>query len=87
MLTHTLETYLDLGGDARRTAALLNVHRTTLYWRLDPTTTLELADVQDIDGVQDEPDQVIAWQPLPHVHWQQHRLITQHGTIGLGHAP
>lgn len=31
---HTLETYLDLGGDAKRTAAHLHLHRTTLYHRL-----------------------------------------------------
>jgi hypothetical protein len=52
-----------------------------------PTTTLELADVQDIDGIEDEPDQVIARQPVPHIHRQQHRLVTQHRTIRLGHAP
>jgi hypothetical protein len=30
----TLETYLDFGGDAKRTAAHLHLHRTTLYYRL-----------------------------------------------------
>lgn len=30
----TLETYLDFGGDAQRTAAHLHLHRTTLYYRL-----------------------------------------------------
>jgi DNA-binding PucR family transcriptional regulator len=29
MLTHTLETYLDLGGDMQRTATRLNLHRTS----------------------------------------------------------
>lgn len=33
-LGHTLERYLDLGCDARRTAEDLYVHRTTLYYRL-----------------------------------------------------
>jgi hypothetical protein len=30
---------------------------------------------------------MISRQPLPHIHGQQHRLITQHRTIRLGHAP
>src|SRR5262249_23800273 len=47
MLTHTLETYLDLGRNARRTAALLNVHRTTLYWRLDRIAGLLGADLSN----------------------------------------
>lgn len=33
-LRHTLETYLDLGGNAQRTAAVLHLHRTSLYHRL-----------------------------------------------------
>jgi sugar diacid utilization regulator len=33
-LIDTLETYLDQAGDARASAALLNVHRTSLYYRL-----------------------------------------------------
>ena len=47
MLLHTLETYLDLGGDARRTGELLNLHRTTLYWRLDRIAGLLRADLSD----------------------------------------
>jgi DNA-binding PucR family transcriptional regulator len=30
----TLETYLDTAGDARASATRLNVHRTSLYYRL-----------------------------------------------------
>ncbi len=33
-LVDTLEIYLDEAGDARASAALLNVHRTSLYYRL-----------------------------------------------------
>jgi sugar diacid utilization regulator len=33
-LVDTLETYLDSAGDARASAAQLNVHRTSLYYRL-----------------------------------------------------
>ncbi|MFC7725511.1 PucR family transcriptional regulator [Nocardioides sp. GCM10028917] len=35
----TLETYLDLAGDAQRTAAELGLHRTTLYYRLNRAAT------------------------------------------------
>ena len=48
-LAHTLETYLDLGGDARRTAERLHLHRTTLYYRLGRIT--ELLDVDLGDGL------------------------------------
>ncbi|MCW2818379.1 MAG: putative transcriptional regulator, PucR family [Marmoricola sp.] len=34
VLLTTLQTYLDLAGDAQRTAAALSLHRTTLYYRL-----------------------------------------------------
>ncbi|MFI7481469.1 PucR family transcriptional regulator [Kocuria sp. M1R5S2] len=34
-LLRTLETYLDRGGDAQRTAAALSIHRSTFYYRLD----------------------------------------------------
>lgn len=34
-LLETLEAYLDAGGDAKQTAQILNVHRSTLYYRLD----------------------------------------------------
>jgi sugar diacid utilization regulator len=34
-LVETLEAYLDLAGDAKATAAALNLHRATLYYRLN----------------------------------------------------
>ncbi|MFI7495533.1 PucR family transcriptional regulator [Kocuria sp. M4R2S49] len=34
-LLRTLETYLDCGADAQRTAAALHIHRSTFYYRLD----------------------------------------------------
>ncbi|GAA4636879.1 helix-turn-helix domain-containing protein [Actinoallomurus vinaceus] len=47
MLTRTLETYLDLGGDAQRTAARLRLHRTSLYYRLNRAADLLAADLAD----------------------------------------
>ncbi|MEV5967146.1 helix-turn-helix domain-containing protein [Kribbella sp. NPDC051952] len=44
MLLRTLETYLDLAGDAQRTAARLHLHRTSLYYRLR-----RIADLLDVD--------------------------------------
>ncbi|GIJ57421.1 helix-turn-helix domain-containing protein [Virgisporangium aurantiacum] len=47
MLRHTLEVYLDNAGDAARTIAALNIHRTTFYYRLDRLTRvhgIRLAD-------------------------------------------
>ncbi|GAA4604104.1 hypothetical protein GCM10023195_13910 [Actinoallomurus liliacearum] len=46
-LTRTLETYLDLGGDAQRTAARLRLHRTSLYYRLGRIADLLGADLGD----------------------------------------
>lgn len=47
MLLRTLETYLDLGGDAARTAARLHLHRTSLYYRLGRIAALLGADLAD----------------------------------------
>ncbi|MGX7674435.1 PucR family transcriptional regulator [Plantactinospora sp. DSM 117369] len=44
MLTRTLELYLDLGCDAQRTAESLQIHRTTLYYRL-----ARIAKILDVD--------------------------------------
>jgi sugar diacid utilization regulator len=47
ILVDTLETWLDQGCDARRSVALLQVHRTSLYYRLgriEEITGLQLAD-------------------------------------------
>jgi len=47
MLLRTLETYLDLGGDAQRTAAQLHLHRTSLYYRLGRIGALLGVDLDD----------------------------------------
>jgi PucR family transcriptional regulator, proline-responsive transcriptional activator len=47
MLLLTLETYLDLGGDAQHTSAQLNVHRTSLYYRLGRIAQLLRLDLTD----------------------------------------
>ena len=46
-LAETVEAYLDLGGDAKRTAEQLNVHRATLYYRLGKAERLTGADLHD----------------------------------------
>ncbi|MCW2832431.1 MAG: PucR family transcriptional regulator [Nocardioides sp.] len=43
----TLETYLDLAGNAQRTAAELMLHRTTLYYRLHRAATQLDGDLSD----------------------------------------
>ncbi|MCW2867261.1 MAG: putative transcriptional regulator, PucR family [Marmoricola sp.] len=47
MLLETLEAYLDLAGDAQRTAAHLTLHRTTLYYRLRRAADLLAVDLGD----------------------------------------
>ncbi len=47
-LLRTLETYLDCGADAQRTAAALHIHRSTFYYRLDRLK--ERLDVDLDDG-------------------------------------
>lgn len=47
-LAQTLEAYLDCGCDAQRTAQVLHVHRSTLYYRLDRVRAI--ADVDLADG-------------------------------------
>jgi PucR family transcriptional regulator, proline-responsive transcriptional activator len=47
MLIRTLETYLDLGGDAQKTAAQLHLHRTSLYYRLGRIAEILQADLDD----------------------------------------
>jgi hypothetical protein len=46
-LIRTVETYLDLGGDAKGTAERLHLHRTTLYYRLRKAEQLTGADLAD----------------------------------------
>lgn len=47
VLAETLEAYLDLAGDAAATASRLNLHRTTLYYRLRRIEELCGADLRD----------------------------------------
>lgn len=46
-LLETLETYLDLAGNARLTAERLHLHRTSLYYRLQRVEQLTGADLKD----------------------------------------
>lgn len=46
-LAQTVETYLDLGGDAKRTAEQLQLHRSTLYYRLAKAAKVSGADLHD----------------------------------------
>lgn len=46
-LAATVEAYLDLAGDAGRTAEALNVHRATLYYRLNKAQQLTGANLRD----------------------------------------
>jgi GAF domain-containing protein len=46
-LVNTLETYLEFGCDAKKTSAHLNLHRATLYYRLDKARVLSGADLRD----------------------------------------
>ena len=46
-LVITLETYLDLAGDAKATAERLHLHRGTLYYRLDKAERLAGIDVRN----------------------------------------
>lgn len=46
-LACTVETYLDLGCDAKRTAEQLRLHRATLYYRLGKAARVTGADLHD----------------------------------------
>lgn len=46
-LVNTLDVYLTHGGDARRTAEALHLHRSTLYYRLEKITEATEADLSD----------------------------------------
>jgi hypothetical protein len=45
MYEATIRTYLDCGANAQQAAALLHIHRTTLYWRLARVTDLLALDL------------------------------------------
>ncbi|MBF9134420.1 helix-turn-helix domain-containing protein [Plantactinospora sp. S1510] len=47
VLLETLETYLDLAGNAHATAEQLRLHRTTLYYRLHRVEQLAETDLKD----------------------------------------
>ncbi|MEU8263247.1 helix-turn-helix domain-containing protein [Micromonospora sp. NPDC048999] len=47
VLLETLETYLDLAGNAHATAERLRLHRTTLYYRLQRVELLADTDLKD----------------------------------------
>ncbi|NED96527.1 PucR family transcriptional regulator [Phytoactinopolyspora alkaliphila] len=49
-LRKTVETYLEYGGDVQRTAATLNVHRQTVYYRLRRIEQLTGMDLSGGDG-------------------------------------
>jgi len=46
-VAHTVETYLDLGGDAQATAAKLHLHRGTLYYRLQKAERIAGINLHD----------------------------------------
>lgn len=46
-VVRTLETYLDLAGDAKATAAQLHLHRGTLYYRLDKAERIAGIDMSN----------------------------------------
>lgn len=46
-LVDTLETYLDLAGNAQATSERLNMHRTSLYYRLQKVEGLANTDLKD----------------------------------------
>lgn len=47
VLLDTLEAYLVAGGDAQQTARVLNIHRSTLYYRLDKVRKAVPGDLSD----------------------------------------
>ncbi len=47
MLLSTLETFLDLAGDVQAVAKHLNLHRSSLYYRLDRIARLAAVDLSD----------------------------------------
>ncbi len=45
MYEATIRAYLGCGANAQQAAALLHIHRTTLYWRLARVTDLLAVDL------------------------------------------
>jgi DNA-binding PucR family transcriptional regulator len=48
-LVKTLTRYLDAGGNYDQTAQLLNIHRSTLRYRLSRIREISERDLQDVD--------------------------------------
>jgi PucR C-terminal helix-turn-helix domain len=49
-LVHTLDVYLGHGGDARKTATTLHLHRSSLYYRLEKISEAVGGDLHDGDA-------------------------------------
>ncbi|MEE9095869.1 PucR family transcriptional regulator [Pseudarthrobacter phenanthrenivorans] len=47
VFVHTLDSYLRMGGDAQQTARVLNIHRSTLYYRLGRIREVTESDLTD----------------------------------------
>jgi hypothetical protein len=47
VFVHTLDSYLSMGGDAQQTARVLNIHRSTLYYRLGRIREVTESDLTD----------------------------------------
>jgi hypothetical protein len=46
----------------------------------------EGAQVELVDHVEDEPGQVVGWQPVADIGWEQERLVAVAGTEVVGHG-
>jgi hypothetical protein len=54
---------------------------------LAPIGLEERAQVEVVDDVQDEPGQVVGWQPVADIGWEQERLVAVTGTEVAGQWP
>ena len=53
----------------------------------EAAASVERAGIHRVQGVQQEPHQVIRREPLTHIRGQEKRLVTQHRTVRVGHTP
>jgi hypothetical protein len=53
---------------------------------IGPIGLEERAQVQLVDDVEDEPAQVVGWQPVAQVGWEQERLVAVAGTEVVCHG-
>jgi hypothetical protein len=51
-----------------------------------PVGAQERLEVELVDDVEDEPGQVVGWQPVAQVRWEQERLVAVAGTEVVGHG-